>query len=437
MPHSFDSRAKNACGIWIRTPAPSPRLLVASAGAAVRQIGKYLQPLEDNLVGSFAFYARDETQAAGIVLERGIIQTLGGRKLTHCIDWVHVCPHLNWEGLFLGKGDWYTSIATGGLSVKSKITVHCIGFTYDSVGAVNLATLRLVSDVARYQSVTRAARLSLMSQSAASQALREVERDLGIALFDRSTRPLSVTPAGKLYLEYCRDVLQRHEMLQAELDSLRHRASSTVRLAAIYSVGLSDMSLVEERFRQRFPEADLQVQYLRPERVYDAVAKDLADLGLMSYAESCREIVALPWRDEEMVIAVAPDHPLSRLGDGVRIEAIEAAEFVGFDEDLPIQAQIDRYLRDHHVTVSTVLRFDNIEMIKQAVAHGAGISIMPERVLREDLLQGRLMAIRLEPPELFRPVRIVHRRRKAFNDATGGLLELLQEDEHDRQGSTA
>jgi DNA-binding transcriptional LysR family regulator len=76
-----------------------------------------------------------------------------------------------------------------------------------------------------------------------------------------------------------------------------------------------------------------------------------------------------------------------------------------------------------------VLRFDNIEMIKQAVAHGAGISIMPERVMREDMLQGRLMALRLQPAELFRPVRIVHRRRKVFSEIVRGLLELLQEEE--------
>jgi DNA-binding transcriptional LysR family regulator len=102
---------------------------------------------------------------------------------------------------------------------------------------------------------------------------------------------------------------------------------------------------------------------------------------------------------------------------------------VGFDDDLPIQAQIDRYLRDHRVTVEMALRFDNIEMIKQAVAHGSGVSIMPERVMREDMIQGRLVALRLEGRELYRPVRIVHRRRKVFNEVTGGLLDLLREEE--------
>lgn len=293
---------------------------------------------------------------------------------------------------------------------------------------MNAANLRLIRDVAQYRSVSKAARWNDLSQSAASQALSELERELGVVLFDRGTRPLGVTPAGKVYLEYCRDVLRRHDEMLALLDSVKKHVNTTVRLAAIYSVGLSEMSGIEARFAQRFAEADLEVQYLRPERVWQAVAEDEADLGLMSYAESSREVVALPWRDEEMVVAVAPDNPLA-VHESLEISALNGKPFVAFDEDLPIQQHIDRYMREHRVEVEVSLRFDNIEMIKQAVAHGAGISIMPERVMHEDMLQGRLMALRLSPAELFRPVRIVHRRRKVFNEVTIGLLELLKEDE--------
>ena len=188
------------------------------------------------------------------------------------------------------------------------------------------------------------------------------------------------------------------------------------------------MSQIEARFEERFPEAELEVQYLRPERVWDAILADQAELGLMSYAESSREVIAIPWRDEEMVVAVSPENPLAQ-HRSIPISAIEGQTFVGFDDDLPIQDQIDRYLHEHKVTVEVGLRFDNVAMIKQAVAHGAGLSIMPERVMRDDIRQGRLKALRLEPAELYRPVRIVHRRRKVFSEVANGLLDLLREEE--------
>ena len=293
---------------------------------------------------------------------------------------------------------------------------------------MTLENLRLVRDIAHYRSISKAARTNGVSQSAVSQILSELERELEIELFDRRRRPLDITAAGKIYLDYCREVLRKDDELKASLAQLKKHADGTVRVAAIYSVGLSEMSQIETRFEERFPYADLQVQYLRPERVWEAILQDQADLGLMSYAESSREVVAIPWRDEEMVVAVAPDHPLANK-HSIPISAVDGQGFIGFDDDLPIQNQIDRYLREHKVAVNVTLRFDNIEMIKQAVAHGAGLSIMPERVMREDMMQGRLMALRLEPAELYRPVRIVHRRRKVFNRVASGLLELLREEE--------
>ncbi len=293
---------------------------------------------------------------------------------------------------------------------------------------MTLANLRLIRDAAQLRSISKAAQANELSQSAASQTVTDLERELGVGLFDRSTRPIALTPAGKIYLDFCRDVLRRHEELSSELDLLRKKLNGVARIAAIYSVGLSEMSQIEARFRKQFPEAELAVSYLRPERVWEAVGRDEADLGLMSYAESSREIVALPWRQEQMVVAVGPEHRLARR-ESVAPAAIDGEAFVGFDEDLPIQNQIERYLRDHRVNVDVVLRFDNLQMIKEAVAHKAGISIMPRRVMLDDLRSGRLIGLRLEGAELFRPLFIIHRRRRVFNGVTAGLLALLKEAE--------
>ena len=159
------------------------------------------------------------------------------------------------------------------------------------------------------------------------------------------------------------------------------------------------------------------------------MAEDQADIGLMSYAESSREVVALPWRDEEMVAAVAPQHPLAKK-KRIKASELDGQTFIGFDDDLPIQSHIERYLKEHRVKVDWTMHFDNLQMIKEAVAHEAGVSIMPRRVMEEEVAAGRMVALRLDPPELYRPVRIVHRRRKAFTTPMAGLLELLRTHTH-------
>ena len=150
-----------------------------------------------------------------------------------------------------------------------------------------------------------------VSQSAASQHVQELERRLGVTLFDRSKRPLELTPAGRIYNDFCRDVLRREEELALELGSLKEQVEGAVEVASIYSVGLSEMSHLQEEFAARYPTASLHVEYMRPEKVYEAVLNDTADLGLVSYPEASREVAAIPWRYEQMQVAVSPSHPLA------------------------------------------------------------------------------------------------------------------------------
>jgi LysR family transcriptional regulator, transcriptional activator of the cysJI operon len=290
---------------------------------------------------------------------------------------------------------------------------------------VTIASLRLFRDIAQTRSLSRAAEINGITPSAASQHINELERSLDVRLLDRSTRPVSLTREGRLYQELCRDLLRRHQEFEIALHQLRTKIEGTVRLASIYSVGLSEMSFLEEELQRRLPDVRLQIDYLRPEKVYDAVASDRADVGLVSYPEATREIAVIPWREEQMVLAAAPGHPLARRG---RIEPGELrdVEFIAFDADLPIAREIARYLRTHDVTVRTSMHFDNIQTIKEAVMHGSGVSIVPRRILHAEVASGRISAVELAQP-LFRPLGIVHRRRRKFAPAVQAFLDMLQE----------
>jgi LysR family transcriptional regulator, transcriptional activator of the cysJI operon len=297
--------------------------------------------------------------------------------------------------------------------------------SYDNLTGVNFDHLRLFRDIAQTRSVSRGAQMNAVSQSAASQHLQEVEKNLSVTLLDRSTRPLTLTPAGRLYYDLCRDVLRRKEEFDGALSGLLYGVEGTVRVASIYSVGLSEMSRLESEFERRWPDAVLRVDYLRPEKVYEQVAAEKADLGLVSYPEATKEIAVIPWRDEEMVLACAPSHPLAGL-PRLSIRALEGVDFIGFDEELPIRREVDRYLRDHGVSVHLVMHFDNLQMIKEAVALGHGVSITPKRILGLELEAGRIVAVPLSDP-LTRPLGILHRRKRKLNAAAESFLKLLQE----------
>ncbi len=288
---------------------------------------------------------------------------------------------------------------------------------------MDLSQLQLFRDIVQNRSISRGAALNGVTQSAASQTVQEMERILEAQLLDRSRRPLDVLPAGKALHDFSRDVLRRQQQFLAELEEIRGGEGGALKIAAIYSVGLSEMSRLEEEFHRRLPSAQLEVNYLRPEKVYQAVADDRADLGLVSYPEATRDVVALPWRNEEMVVACGPGHALSGR-ENLTPHDLDNIDFIAFDEDLPISRDIERFLREHGVKVHVVMRFDNIQSMKEALRMGPAVSILPAPMLQSDVSEGRLKTIPLSAP-LFRPLGIIHRRRRTFQRAAQVFIDLL------------
>jgi DNA-binding transcriptional LysR family regulator len=284
---------------------------------------------------------------------------------------------------------------------------------------------KLFRDVAQARSLSRAAALNGISQSAATQHIQELEKRLQVKLLDRSTRPLGLTEAGRLYAGLCRDVLRSEEEFIVALDGVKAEVEGTVRVASIYSIGLSEMQLLREEFQKACPGAQLHVEYLRPAKVYEAISEGAADLGFISYPEHRRDLTVIPWREERMTLAVYPTH---RFASQPRVtpEDLNGEQFISFDDEVIIRRELDRFFREHGVQIEIAAQFDNIQSIKEAVVLGSGISILPERTMQAEIEQGRLVSVPLQAPELVRPTGIIHRKKKKLTRAAQEFLRLIQ-----------
>jgi DNA-binding transcriptional LysR family regulator len=293
---------------------------------------------------------------------------------------------------------------------------------------VNLDTLRLYCDVVRLRSFSRAATASGVSQSAASQAIQQLEAELDATLLDRSCRPLAPTAEGRGFYDACRGLLAGFEKARADLAASRQRVEGTVRVAAIYSVGLHDMSRHMQPFMAAYPNARVLLECLHPHKVVEAVLNDEADLGILSYPASSRALQVLPLREEPMMVVTHPSHPLARRRR-VSPADLDGARFVAFDHDLPIRRAIDRALKQHGVKVDVAMEFDNVETIKQAIGIAAGISILPAPTVQKESEMRTLAAVELALPGLVRPVAIIHRRGRHLTAAVSRFIAQLRDDD--------
>ena len=142
--------------------------------------------------------------------------------------------------------------------------------------------------------------------------------------------------------------------------------------------------------------------------------------GLHSSNENMQVFVTRPYNQTKRVADAA--RGLQNLGRNINrmLASSDDAEMA------EIRKAVDKYLRSCGVTVVPFLQFDNIQMIKEAVAIGSGISILPEPTIRAEVAQGRLVPLPLVGPALVRPLGIIHRRGKKLSPAAEHFLEFLQ-----------
>ena len=177
---------------------------------------------------------------------------------------------------------------------------------------MQLDALKVFCDVARCRSFSLAAAANGRSQSAASQIVLQLEKRLEVQLINRATRPLQLTELGRVYFEGCQRILEQYQELEATIREAQDQLASTVRVAAIYSVSFRDMNQYVQRFARVLPGARVQLEYLHPDEVYEKVRDGTADFGLVSFPTKGRDLRHFPWREEEMVLACSPRHPLAQ-----------------------------------------------------------------------------------------------------------------------------
>ena len=296
---------------------------------------------------------------------------------------------------------------------------------------MHLKSLKVFCDIVDLRSFSKAAEANGLSQSGASQAVHHLEDELGVRLIDRSKRPFVLTPEGEIYYAGCRGIVEQYAALEEEVRGHHQAVTGRVRLAAIYSVGLHLMQQCVTEFQALHPQADVRLEYAHPDRVYEAVAADQADVGLVSFPKGARHLTAVAWRTEPIVLACAPAHPLAGRST-VPLSELDGMRAVGFNADLIIRRELDRALQANGATLNVTMEFDNIETIKRAVEIDSGIALLPAPTIAREVDAGTLVAIPVEGVALTRPLGIIHRKTKDLSPTVQRFIAFLQEHETGR-----
>lgn len=289
-----------------------------------------------------------------------------------------------------------------------------------------LKPLRAFCQTVRLGSISRAAEALFVSQPAVSQQVQALERELGVVLFERSGRRLVPSREGQLLFEMAQPLVESLDGLEATFrDRVQGLEAGELNIAANSSTILYLLPRIVERFRQLHPEVRLTLHNAISADGTDLLRNDAADLAVGSMTDVPSDLTYAPAYRFEQVLITPHDHPLAR-GE-LSLDAISRQPLI-----LPPKRQItyrlvDQVFQRARLPYTVALEVGGWEVIKQYVAMGMGISIVPSLCLN-DADRGRLAARAMRPWFPERSYGVIVRRGKALSAQARAFINMIQPD---------
>lgn len=293
---------------------------------------------------------------------------------------------------------------------------------------MQIETLQIFCDIAELKNISRAAEKNMISQSAVSQQLGQLEKAFNTNLIDRHKKSFGLTAAGELFYNTCKDILSRYENFQSSLNYLKNSVKSKISIAAIYSIGMHSLQEYIKKFIAVHPDVHLDIEYSSSDEIYRRLLQGKIDIGLVAVPRTHPDIQVFDFISEPLVLVCSPQNLYAKK-TSIDISMVQYQPFIAFARNLPTRNWIDQLLIRYNVAVKPIMEFDNVETIKRVVEINTGISIMPKTTIKAELANKTLNAIPFSNPNsagFTRPTGILIRKNRVLNDNLKAFIELLR-----------
>jgi len=294
------------------------------------------------------------------------------------------------------------------------------------MGAMELRHLRTIAAVARHGSFSRAAEELHLAQSAVSQQIRRLEQELGVEVFRRSSRSVELTPEGEVILGYAHRVLREVDGLHSELGELTGLVRGELRIGGMYPTGPYDLAEMLAEFRRRHPGVAINMVEDTQDDLLARLRADELDCAFTAVEPDTlgNEYAATLIWEEEFVVAVPTNHPLTR-GGHVTFEQLAGEDLIAYRENSALRRRLERTMADRGLAPRNAFICTEMAAVRALVSKGLGLAVIPRSVAEQE---GPAIALRPIGPERFTwPVALVWRAARRQPAAAKAFLAVALE----------
>ena len=283
-----------------------------------------------------------------------------------------------------------------------------------------LEYFRMVSEV---NSFTRAAERLYVSQPAVTNAIRSLEEELGIQLFDRSQKQVLLTAEGEIFYRHVERILRGITTTLMEIDALRNLSEGTIRLGITAMAGLRPIVSRLKAFRESYPNIHIAFYEADTEQLQRALIEDRLDGAFLFRGMENTALSYLSLPQQEIVLCCERHHALRRK-NSISLEELREEHLLLPKEGSLFRKVLDKAFADRGISAAGAFSCSQVALLQRLAAAGIGVAFLPESLAdRAD----DLACVALEPPFFLSPAYAWHTGHH-LSHAARAFLEAVRKE---------
>jgi DNA-binding transcriptional LysR family regulator len=261
--------------------------------------------------------------------------------------------------------------------------------------------------VAKTLHFTQASQELNLTQSAVSHQIKALEEELGVRLFMREKRKISLTAQGSRVLNYADKMFRQIDVMRQEIEENKESLEGLVKIVAVTRSLNCSFSEVQRDFQLDYPEIDLRFDSVYEySTIFENLRKGVSDIGLTVRNEDLGELVSIPYGQFELLFVVGKNH---RFADRkiIELKDLEDEKWVLFEEGGWIRGKTDKLFKEHNFKPKHISDSNDGNIVYSLIKEGKSVGFMPSWGIFEALEDGKLINLKIKGVVCKAPLNIV------------------------------
>lgn len=292
--------------------------------------------------------------------------------------------------------------------------------------SVKLELYRVFKEVAEVGNITAAAQALYISQSAVSQSIKQLERDLQTRLFARNSRGVTLTAEGQMLYEYVRSAMGLLETGEEKLSQTRELQMGQLTIGASDTVTSQFLLPYLDTFHKRHPAIHIQIVSGRSHKVLGLLRSGKVDIAFASTPTDMTSLEAHPCFPTHSIFVAGAEYPCD-FGHVYSLEEISAFPLILLERKASSRVFLEQYFLKRGVTLTPEIELSSRSLLVDMAAIGLGVAGVTEEFVRRDLEQGSIRVLKTDFEIPSRTVDMCTLREVSPTAAASRFIEMVQE----------